>query len=49
MSKKRTIIKGQAPKTRKPVQKKPNSIMKSKKDYRRKPKNGKLWSPISEE
>lgn len=30
-----------APKIRKPVAKKPNSVMKSKKDYSRKIKNGK--------
>ena len=30
-----------APKTRKPVAKKPNAVMKSKRDYRRKFKNGK--------
>jgi hypothetical protein len=30
-----------APKTRKPVSKKPNTVMKSKRDYRRKFKNGK--------
>ena len=28
-----------APKIRKPVAKKPNTVMKSKKDYRRKPKH----------
>lgn len=38
-----------APKTRKPVAKKPNTVMKSKKDYRRRPKHGKLRCPISEE
>jgi hypothetical protein len=39
MSNKR-IIKGKAPKIRKPVAKKPNTIMKSIKDYRRKGKHG---------
>jgi hypothetical protein len=29
------------PKIRKPVQKKPNTVMKSKKDYKRKGKHGK--------
>ncbi len=38
MSNKR-IIKGKAPKIRKPVAKKPNTTMKSIKDYRRKPKH----------
>jgi hypothetical protein len=39
MSNKR-IIKGKAPKIRKPVAKKPNTVMKSIKDYRRKGKHG---------
>jgi hypothetical protein len=47
--KKRNIVKGPGPKVRRPVQKKPNTVMKSKKDYRRKAKHGKLWSAISEE
>jgi hypothetical protein len=49
MTKKRTIIKGLGPKSRRPVQQKPNTTMKSKKDYRRKEKYGKLWGTISEE
>ncbi len=36
--KRKIIVKGPGPKQRKPVQKKPNTVMKSKKDYRRKPK-----------
>jgi hypothetical protein len=36
---KRTIIKVPAPKIRRPVANKPNVTMKSKKDYRRKPKH----------
>lgn len=47
--KKCNIVRGQGPKVRKPVQKKPNTVMKSKKDYRRKPKHGSLWSPIPQE
>lgn len=39
MSKVRITIKIPAPKIRKPVAKKPNTVMKSKKDYRRKPKH----------
>jgi len=42
-------IRVQVPKFRKPVQKKPNIVMKSKKDYKRKRKDGKLWSTVSEE
>jgi hypothetical protein len=42
-------IKGPGPKIRRPVQKKSNSFMKSKKDYRRKPKHGKLRCTISQE
>ena len=38
MSNKR-IVRGKAPKIRKPVQKKPNTVMKSIKDYRRKGKH----------
>lgn len=49
MAKKSTIIKGPGPKVRRPVQNKPNTTMKSKKDYRRKGKHGKVWSTISEE
>lgn len=37
---KKIIIKGKAPKIRKPVANKPNTVMKSKKDYRRKGKHG---------
>lgn len=47
--KKRNIVKGPGPKIRRPVQKKPNTVMKSKKDYRRKPKHVLLRSAISEE
>lgn len=47
--KKRNIVKGPGPKIRRPVQKKPNTVMKSKKDYRRKGKYGVVWSTISEE
>jgi hypothetical protein len=42
-------IKGPGPKIRRPVQKKPNTTMKSKKDYRRKSKHGKLWSTVPQE
>lgn len=42
-------IKGPGPKARRPVQKKPNTIMKSKKDYRRKGKHGNIWSTIPQE
>lgn len=42
-------IKGKAPKIRKPVQQKPNTVMKSIKDYRRKPKHGIVRSTISQE
>lgn len=38
-----------APKIRKPVAKKPNSVMKSKKDYRRKPKHAKASDTSGEE
>lgn len=37
---KKIIIKVLAPKIRKPVAKKANTVMKSKKDYRRRPKHG---------
>lgn len=47
--KKKNIVRGPAPKIRKPVQKKPNTVMKSKKDYRRKPKHGKLWTTVPQE
>jgi len=40
MAKKKHIIKGKAPKIRRPVAKKPNTVMKSIKDYKRKPKHG---------
>jgi hypothetical protein len=47
---KRIIIKGKAPKVRRPVANKPNTTMKSIKDYNRKGKNGKTWRKnISEE
>jgi hypothetical protein len=42
-------IKVPVPKIRKPVAKKPNTVMKSKKDYRRKPKHGKLWKSVPQE
>lgn len=38
--KKSRIVRGKAPKIRKPVAKKPNTVMKSIKDYRRKGKHG---------
>ena len=47
--KKKNIVRGPAPKIRKPVQKKPNTVMKSKKDYRRKGKHGNVWSTIPQE
>lgn len=47
---KKIIVKGPGPKIRKPVQKKPNTVMKSKKDYRRRGKHVvKVWDSISQE
>jgi len=42
---KKIVIKIKAPKIRKPVAKKPNTVMKSKKDYTRKIKHKKSCSP----
>jgi hypothetical protein len=47
--KKRIIVKGPGPKIRKPVQKKPNTVMKSKKDYRRRGKHGNVWDAVPQE
>lgn len=46
----KVIIRGKAPKIRKPVANKPNTVMKSIKDYKRKGKHGKSGGKnISEE
>lgn len=49
MGKTRIIVRGPGPKARRPVQKKPNTVMKSKKDYKRRGKHGDIRLPISEE
>ena len=49
MAKTRIKLTIQAPKIRKPVAKKANSVMKSKKDYKRKDRYGRKTHPGSEE